>query len=172
MRKILLMSLVAGGVFLGRGVAGAVDPVCVSQARSDFLSCKNDCRSTYRDDKFRCRNVDPTCGNACLAGRERCLEPYLQVLTDCVDGCNATLLQGKQDCATQCSCTLGPNCQSNCCNAGNACYNTCLDPKQVDAFICRDNCREAFHTDTQLQDNIKNCRASFRACVQACPPAS
>jgi len=173
MRSILMGLVMAGGLVLSPGIGRAVvDPQCILQARDDFLTCKGECRTTFRDDKFRCRNVDPTCGNACLAGRERCLEPYLQVLTDCLDGCKATLQQGKQDCATQCNCTLGSSCTSNCCNDGNECYNTCLDPKQVAAFVCRDNCRESFHNDEALQENIKNCRASFRACVAACPPAS
>ena len=97
--------------------------------------------------------------------------PFENVSIIDVDGCDATLQQGKQDCAQQCGCTLGSGCQSNCCNDQNSCYNTCLDPKQVDSFVCRDNCRESFHDDEQLQENIKNCRASFRACVQACPPA-
>ena len=172
MRRILMGVLMAGGFVLSPGIGRAtVDPQCILQARDDFVSCKAECRQTFRDDKFRCRNVDPTCGNACLGGRERCLEPYLQVLTDCVDGCKADLQQGKQTCAGNCGCNLGPNCQSNCCGDGNTCYNNCLDPYQVAAFVCRDNCRESFHNDATLQENIKNCRASFRACVALCGPA-
>src|SRR5947207_2386790 len=155
MMRTIAMALMAGGVFLSPGVARAVDPACILQAKSDYVACKTDCRDNLRDDKFRCRNVDPACGNACLAGRERCLEPYLAVLTDCIDGCHATLQQGKADCAQQCGCTLGPNCQSNCCDDQNTCYNDCLDPKQVAAFVCRDNCRESFHSDETLQQNIK-----------------
>jgi hypothetical protein len=172
--KIVVIGLMACGLFVGAGFATAGDPACVLQAKQDYLSCKSDCRDTFRDDKFRCRNVDPTCGNACLAGRETCLEPYLQVLTDCTDHCRVVLGQGKQDCAQGCGCTVpGPSCQSNCCdNDPGSCYNQCVDGKQVDAFVCRDNCRESFHNDTQLQQNIKNCRAAFRACVQVCPPAS
>ena len=170
MRNIMT-ALMAAGLFLTPAIVRA-DATCILQAKTDYQSCKNDCRDTFRDDKFRCKNVDPACGNACLAGRETCLEPYLQTLTDCTDGCQATLQQGKQDCANQCGCTLGSGCQSSCCDVANDCYNTCVDPKQVDAFVCRDNCREAFHLNTQLQENIKNCRASFHACVQACPAAS
>ena len=98
MMRRIVMGLVVGGFFLAPAVAGAVvDPACFLQAKNDYVQCKSDCRDTFRDDKFRCRNVQPACGNACLAGRERCLDPYLQVLTDCVDGCDATLQQGKQD---------------------------------------------------------------------------
>jgi hypothetical protein len=167
MRKIMT-ALVAGGLFLVPPSAGA-DETCILQAKTDYQACRAECRDTLRDDKFRCRNVDPACGTACLAGRETCLDPYLQVLTDCIDGCRATLDQGRQDCAQQCGCTLGSGCQTNCCNATNQCYDDCLDPKQVDAFVCRDDCRETFHADTVLQQNIKNCRLSFRACVDACP---
>ena len=173
MRRIV-MALVVEGVFLAPAVAGAVvDPACFLQAKNDYVQCKSDCRDTFRDDKFRCRNVQPACGNACLAGRERCLDPYLQVLTDCTDGCNATLRQGKQACADGCGCNVpGPNCTTNCCaNDPSSCYNTCVDPKQVDAFVCRDNCRESFHSNATLQQNIRNCRAAFHTCVQACPPA-
>ena len=98
MRSILMGLVMAGGLVLSPGIGRAVvDPQCILQARDDFLTCKGECRTTFRDDKFRCRNVDPACGGACLAGRQTCLDPYQSVLTDCVDGCKATLQQGKQD---------------------------------------------------------------------------
>jgi hypothetical protein len=173
MRRIV-MGLVVGGFFLAPHVARAtVDPACILRAKNDYLQCKSDCQSTFRDDKFRCRNVQPACGNACLAGREACLEPYDQVLTDCINGCDSTLQQGKQDCASGCGCNVpGPSCTDNCCaNDPMSCYNTCVDTKQVDAFVCRDNCRESFHNDATLQQNIKNCRNAFHVCVGQCPPA-
>ena len=173
MRK-LVIGLMVSGLLLGARVATAtVDPACILQARDDFRSCKDECKQSFRDDRFRCRNVDPACGNACLAGRERCLDPYLQVLTDCLDDCKTGLQQGRQTCAGSCNCTLGSGCTSNCCDAKaeGSCYADCLDPYQVQAFQCRDQCREDFHSNAELQQNIKNCRASFRACVQACPQA-
>ena len=62
MRSILMGLVMAGGLVLSPGIGRAVvDPQCVLQARDDFLTCKGECRTTFRDDKFRCRNVDPTC---------------------------------------------------------------------------------------------------------------
>jgi len=166
MRKLVIGLLMVGGLFLSPGLARA-DLACILQAKDDFRGCRADCLDNYRDDKFRCRNVDPACGNACLAGRERCLEPFLQVLTNCLDGCRDTLKGHKTDCASMCQCGTPQECRDQ----GNTCYQDCLDPFQIEAFVCRDNCRESFHNDQQLQDNIHNCRASFRACVHACPPA-
>ena len=41
---------------------------------------------------------------------------------------------------------------------------------QVDAFTCRDNCREQWRLNGGTAA-VEVCRATFRECVKACPPA-
>lgn len=152
-RFVLAVACVGGAV-----ATAQADPACIAQSKETFKACRQQCSDDYKDDKFRCRNVDPGCGNACLAGREVCLEPINATLDTCLDGCKATLQDTKQN---QCHAP---------CAAGDTVCDGCVDDAQVAAFVCRDNCREDFRANHT--DDVKQCRAIFRACVHACPPAS
>ena len=143
----------------GTAAVSHADPVCIAQSKATFKDCRQQCADNYKDDKFRCRDVDPACGNACLAGREVCLEPINDILDTCLEGCKATLVQTKQD-----NCHVPPACAPD----DTAC-NDCVDAAQVDAFVCRDTCREDFRANHT--DDVKLCHAAFRACAHACPPA-
>jgi hypothetical protein len=161
MRRLWLgLGILAGFVVSTGGIAAAQDTLaCIEQAVDAKRACKAECKDDFQTAVFNCKNVNPECGKACLAGRARCLRPYVQVLEDCVDGCKATLQADKDKCATDCG-------------GDQTCLGTCIDDAQVKAFICRDNCREQWRADEDIQNGIKNCRAAFRACVRACPPAS
>jgi hypothetical protein len=141
----------------GRLAFATANPACRLQAVEEKRACVAECKEDYRAALFRCRNVDPACGNACLAGRERCLEPFTAILDGCVDGCRDTLQAAKARCQQDC-------------NGDQGCLDACIDQAQIDAFVCRDNCRESFRANEEAQAGIKNCRAAFRACVGACPP--
>lgn len=146
---------------IGGAVATAqADPACLAQSKETFKACRQQCSDDYTDDKFRCRNVEPSCGNACLAGREVCLEPINAILDTCLDGCKGTLQTTKQN-----DCNVPPPCAP-----GDTACNDCVDAAQIDAFVCRDSCREDFRANHT--DDVKQCRAIFRACVHACPPPS
>ena len=152
-RFLLAVTCVGGAV-----ATAQADPACLAQSKETFKACRQQCGDDYKDDKFRCRNVDPGCGNACLAGREVCLEPIRAILDGCVDGCKETLRDYKNTiCPAQCASDPDPV----------SCLDNCIDGAQVQAFICRDNCREDFRANHT--DDVKQCRAIFRACVHACP---
>ena len=157
MRGYGLPFLLALAYVGGMAAIAQADPACLAQAKQNFLGCRQQCSDDYQDDKFRCRNVDPACGNACLAGREVCLEPIRAVLEGCLDGCRATLRNTKQN-----------TCHAPCAPGDTVC-DGCVDDAQVTAFICRDNCREDFRANHT--DDVKLCRAAFRACVHVCQPA-
>jgi len=130
---------------------------CVLQAREDLQSCSAECINDFRNERFTCRNVEPGCGRECLGRRESCIETASQPLVTCIIDCQNTLAEAKAACVTTC-------------NGDATCLDTCIDQAQVAAFTCRDNCREAFRMSTGPTE-IESCRATFRECVRACPPA-
>lgn len=130
---------------------------CVLQAREDLQSCSAECINDFRNERFTCLNVEPGCGRECLGRRESCIEAASQPLVTCLTDCQNTLAQAKAACVTTC-------------NGDTTCLDGCIDQAQVNAFTCRDNCREAFRMSTGPTE-IEACRAAFRECVRACPPA-
>ena len=144
-----------GGMILVGGAAlahASVDPACILQARADAKECRTGCGDQLRIDKDACRNVDHACGEACRAGRARCVEPFEEILQTCIDQCQSDLAAAKALCPPE----------------GDPARDACVDAAQVIAFQCRDTCRE----NQTVRDSIKNCLAAFRACMRACPPAN
>ena len=47
------------------------------------------CQEEFRVDKDACRNVDHDCAEACRAGFETCVEPFLTTLADCKAACQS-----------------------------------------------------------------------------------
>jgi len=158
MRHYRSWVLLAAALVLGWTARASADASCIQQA-------------DYHDSKFACRGVEPSCGTACLAGRQVCQDgveaildtgqlPAGGTLADCAtgtDGCKATLQADKQTCP-------GWPCQLS----DQAC-NDCVDGKQVTAFICRDTCRDSWRADPTVISLAQNCKDVFKACVQACP---
>jgi hypothetical protein len=143
---------------LGAGAAMADTPrECVTQARDELQSCSSECINNFRNDRFVCRNVEPGCGRECLGRREGCIETATEPLVECLGGCQSTLDTAKDACHTSCA-------------DDTACLDACIDSAQVDAFTCRDNCRETWRLDGGTAA-VEVCRATFRECVKACPPA-
>jgi len=130
---------------------------CLLQARDELRSCSAECVNDFRNERFTCRNVEPGCGRECLGHRESCIETAGLPLVECLAGCQGTLAEAKAACVTTCG-------------GDAACLDTCTDAAQVDAFTCRDDCRESFRMSGGPTE-IEACRASFRECVRACPPA-
>ena len=172
MRKLVFGSALLTAV-LGLGVARVhADPACKHQAIEDAKACKADCKDAFRDAKFTCLNVDPACGNPCLTAKLACLESVDEILdtgvlpagggtlancADGTDGCKARLKDAKDACGAPCM--SNPTC------------DTCVDGAQVDAFICRDDCRESWHQNTTVQALELSCRDTFKVCIGACQPA-
>jgi hypothetical protein len=129
------------------------DPQCVEDAREAKKLCDAACREQYQVSKDECRNVDHDCAEACRAGRRACFDQPLADLQACVEGCNSTHETKRADCRAQFE-------------AGTPERDQCIDQAQVEAFQCRDQCRENVGRAA-----LKQCRKTFRACIGACPPA-
>ena len=133
----------------------AVDQTCLLGAKEAFRACRVDCREELIQDRFVCRGIDPVCGRACLAGRQVCIDDVRAPLDACIDGCRAQLAAERAQCPP----------------VGDPARDACVDAAQVKAFVCRDDCREAWRKDPNVQASLRRCRDSFRACVAQCPPA-
>lgn len=171
MRTVLFSLGALVGVALAGGVALA-DAQCKVAARDEYLACKADCKEEYRSAKFVCRNIDPTCGLACRAGRAACMDvvesilatgqlPGGGTLADCAtgtDGCKQTLEAAKTACGAPCT-------------PGDQVCDDCVDAAQVTAFVCRDTCRERWRANPIVTATKDGCRSSFKACIDVCPPA-
>lgn len=162
------MVLVAGGWSNAQA-----DATCFQNARGDFQSCMSQCRSDFVAARLTCRNVQPACGQACLAGRQQCLDaaqniletgqlPDGSTLANCTGGtaqCKAAFATARQACGAPCKPT-------------DAACTGCVDNAQIVAFECRDVCRESWRTNPTVAAMLQSCQTSFRACIKQCPPAT
>jgi hypothetical protein len=145
-RTAIVIALVAGTATFA---AAAADPVCLAAARDDAKTCRKACVETFQTDKDACRSVDHACAEACRAGRARCNEPFEEIVEACLGGCRTALEAAKAACPAP----PGPE------------RDACIDAAQLQAFTCRDGCRE----NQTVRDGVRNCRAAFRACMWHCP---
>lgn len=123
-----------------------VDPLaCKLAAKDTANACKAACREDRQVQKDLCLNRDHVCVEGCRAGRDACRLPAEDQLDAAVAACNA---QRDADVAA-CAGDQG-----------------CLDGAYVAAFQCRDAAREV------AKPALRACRDGFRACAEACPPAS
>jgi hypothetical protein len=111
-------------------VAGAAhaDVMCKLNAKAAYKDCQAQCKSDFQDAKFTCRNIQPACGDACLAGRQACTDAVEQILdTGVVQGhCSVT---GSDPCLSDSDCPNGETCVvdqtlANCTGGTNACNAT------------------------------------------------
>ena len=172
LKGVLVLS--AAMVLAGSGFSNArADATCFHDAKANFLSCVHQCKSDFIATRLTCRNVDPVCGAACLAGRQQCLDtaqailqtgqlPDGSMLASCsggTDQCKANLQTARRACGAPCQPT-----DTQC--------TGCFDNAQVVAFECRDTCRDSWRTNPTVMAMLQSCQSSFKACVQKCPPAN
>ncbi|HLY37970.1 MAG TPA: hypothetical protein VKU61_08040 [Candidatus Binatia bacterium] len=167
-----LVAFAVAALLAGDASSARADAACFHDARANFASCVSQCRSDFVAAKLTCRNVDPACGAACLAGRAQCrdnVDEILQTgqvpgggtLANCsggTDQCKATLQAAKQACGAPCQ-------------ASDTQCNECVDNAQVAAFECRDACRDSWRTNPTVIAMLASCQSAFRACIANCPPA-
>jgi hypothetical protein len=167
-----VIALTAAMTLAGSASAWA-DATCLTNARADFRSCLTQCRSDFVDSRLTCRNVQPACGEACLAGRQTCLDNVQNILetgvlpdgsplancTGGTDECKAALQAARKACGAPCQPT-------------DAACTGCVDNAQVVAFECRDTCRDSWRTNATVIAMQQSCQSSFKACIQKCPPAN
>ena len=171
MRTLHLFRMSAALVVVGAGVAWA-NPACFQDARANFQSCQSQCKSDLAAARLTCRNVDPACGEACLAGRQACLDnvqailqtgqlPDGSPLANCsggTDQCKTSFRTAKQACGAPCQLT-----DMQCAD--------CVDNAQIADLQCRDACRDSWRTNPTVISMLQSCQGAFKACVQKCPPA-
>ena len=140
------------GVSIGTAIAKDRDPAqqCIREAAKDYQECRKGCQTDFKDAKDICRDVDHSCAVGCATGLEQCEEIPLTTLQSCKNNCNSTLDADKQNCRSQ-----NPK--------GTEALDSCIDQAQVDAFLCRDECREG------VSGALQQCRVVFRTCIGACP---
>ncbi len=156
----------------GSGVAWA-DATCFQNAKANFQSCLSQCKSEFVADRLTCRNVQPACGEACLAGRQACVDNVDQILetgqlpdgstlANCAGGtdqCKANFQAAKQTCGAPCQPT-------------DAQCTGCVDNALVVEFECRDTCRDSWRTNPTAIAMLQSCQRAFKACIAQCPPAT
>ncbi|MGD0946985.1 MAG: hypothetical protein ABSA52_06110 [Candidatus Binatia bacterium] len=170
-RGLLIVSVM---VVTAHRSATAAPNACVMAARQTFQACQSQCRDDFVSASLVCRNIDPACGTACLAGRQACFDSADQILssgklpdgsdlaTNCIggtDACKAVFVQAKQTCGAPCQPT------------DQTCTN-CVDQAQVANFTCRDTCSNDWRTNATVVTLLQACRHGFKQCVKQCPPAA
>ena len=184
MQRLGLVFVLMGAMLFAASSAARAASPCVKDARGAYKSCKQSCRDDYIAARLVCRGTDPVCGTACVEGRHTCAAgvesildsgqlPDGSTLTNCSGGtnaCDAALLQARQTCWAQ-YCDSGQTCTS-CAQTTdpNACYE-CVDPAQATAFDCRDTCRDSFRQNDTVKAMKTLCKATFKSCIDQCPPA-
>ena len=118
---------------------------CRHDASQDDHSCNANCREDFQFGKDTCRNKDHDCVESCRADRESCQAPVQATLDQAVAQCRAN-----------------KNAAVAACNGDP----TCIEQALVVAFQCRDSARET------AKPGFAACRAGFKSCAQACPPAA
>jgi len=140
------------------GPASPAEPpaACIGAAIGAAKTCATNCKEGYQVAKDECRNLDHDCVELCRADRHTCrgliLDPALAV-------CAAALQLGVDGCEA-----LHPPPRDI---VAKIAFLLCVDPFQVNAFICRDDAHEI--------PGLVACQEAFRSCViPACvisPPA-
>jgi hypothetical protein len=175
MRRVGSVLVLSAAVMLAGGWVSKAraDAMCLQNAKTAFRSCASQCKSDFVDARLTCRNVQPACGQACLAGRQACLDnvnliletgqvPGGGTLANCnggTDQCKATFQAARQACGAPCQ-------------PSDAACTGCVDNAQVTDFECRDVCRENWRTNATVIAMLQSCQSSFKACIQQCPPAN
>ncbi len=151
-----VLCMVVMNIFVLAGIAGADEMVkmCVIDANAEYKECRQYCLENMQVDKDSCRNIDHACAEACRAGFDTCIGNPFNVL----DACKAACMLELDDTRKQCRENFA---------AGTWALDTCIDRAQIDAFVCRDDCRESIH----IAGVLKQCHKAERACMKACPPA-
>ena len=126
---------------------------CKQAAKDAFRTCQANCREDFQVAVDGCLNRDHACVEQCREDRQTCRQPIQSQLDSDVAACNARRDSDIDNC-------------KNLYADGTPQRDQCIDNAQVTAFECRDQARE------NARPGFQTCRARFRDCVQACPPAS
>jgi len=154
--RVATLRLFLSALFLAgasAAMASETNPQCSRDATTQAQLCKAGCRDDFLTAKDMCRNINHDCADLCRASREDCVSGPLDSLETCVDDCDASLESAKEICRQQ----FAPDTPER---------DQCIDDAQVTAFQCRDACREG------VIKALRQCRVTFRVCIQACPHAS
>lgn len=135
----------------------AEDPkTCIRDAKAAAETCAADCKEGYQVAKDDCRHRDHDCIEQCRADRNDCRQPVRTILDADLAVCAADRQTGVDGCAI-----LYPLPRDD---AAQIAFDLCVDPFQVNAFICRDGAHET------ARPGFVACKQAFRICVETtCP---
>jgi hypothetical protein len=151
-------TITLGAALLVAGAAlasAATDEQCVANAQRDRVFCRVDCQEEYFEAKDLCRNIAPACGARCRTERSGCMGPLVAALAACTDRCMASLQLAKSQCPPE----------------EDSRREACVDLAEVEAFTCRDECRDRWRSNGTVRVGVKFCRDQFRICVRGCLPS-
>ena len=150
-----LVVFAAAGRVSSPARAAEANPECVSSAADEMAFCKAVCQANFKTSKDLCRNIDHDCAETCREGHEGCLDGPQGPMTQ-LEACRLGCVDDLETAVTNCRETTTPDTPER---------DACVDAAQTLAFQCRDTCREG------ATDGLQNCRALFKECIRACPPA-
>lgn len=176
MRRTGSMLVLGGAMLFGMALTARADVVtCKQDAKATYIACKDQCKSDFLDAKFTCRNVNPACGEACLAGRQQCFDNVELILdTGVVTGhCSTTtghLCHVDTDCPTNETC-VADSTLTNCSTGTDACQAAFLDTA---TNTCGATCAQGAHPgctcngNQACQDCMDQTQVTRFLCRDAC----
>lgn len=145
MRRIGLGVLIGCAALATMSSSAYADAACRQTAKDAYVACRAQCKNDFVDAKFACRDVQPGCGEACLAGRQQCFDNVDLILqTGTVRHCSATIADA---CQIDADCPSGETCATdgtlaNCLGRTDACEADFLNTAQT---TCGATCTQGAH---------------------------
>ena len=111
MGRIGIGVLVAGTALMIFNGSAYADAACRQTVKDNYVACRTQCKNDFVDAKLTCRNVQPVCGEGCLAARQQCFDNVDLILaTGTVRHCSATIADA---CQIDSDCPSGETCVSD-----------------------------------------------------------
>ena len=125
--------------------------LCLVQALQTKNQAVATCNQVADADKIACTGKEATCVQTCRDARTTCATPLEDAIDAAEESCEAT----RRAAVATCQATNPPG-------AGR---DACIQTADSDAFVCRDDAREA------QAPGLAQCTKTYVGCVHACPPA-
>jgi hypothetical protein len=125
--------------------------LCQAQALQTKSQAVATCNQVADADKSACLGKEATCVQACRDQRSTCTTPLQTAIDAAIESCEAT----RRTAVATCQATTPPGAERD----------ACIQTADSDAFVCRDDAREA------QAPGLTQCTTAYVGCVRACPPA-
>ena len=125
--------------------------LCLAQALQAKNQAVATCNQVAEADKIACTGKEAACVQTCRDARTACATPLEAAIAAAEESCEAT----RRAAVATCQATNPPG-------AGR---DACIQTADSDAFVCRDDAREA------QAPGSTQCTKTYVGCVRSCPPA-